>query len=351
MSSQKLPTLLKLESAVPPLVYTQEELFARLLRDWYQDIPQAEELFHSTRVKKRYFSWDPVVELANGSVPTSQRMKVWERVVHQLGMQSIPPLLQGLDRERVGSFVFASCTGYAGPTPEMMLARALGLRTDLRRTLVGHMGCYAAFNVLKCVQDSLAARPDELVLANCSELCSVHFRPEKTKEQAVIHALFGDATISALFTAAEPGAGGPQIVNMYTETHYETHEAMTWTVLDDGFRMTLSPYVPFIISEAIHPFVERLLRPTGVKLEDVKHWGIHPGGPKIVELVSQRFGLSQQQQRATWNVLAEYGNCSSSTILLILKNMMEVDQPKPGEYGIFMAFGPGLTMESMLVRF
>jgi predicted naringenin-chalcone synthase len=126
---------------------------------------------------------------------------------------------------------------------------------------------------------------------------------------------------------------------------------MTWTVLDDGFRMTLSSYVPFIISEAIMAFLERLLKPHGLKVEDVQHWGIHPGGPKIVDAISRKLSLTQAQQRASWNVLATYGNCSSSTILLILKDILEVDQPKPGEYGVFMAFGPGLTMESMLMRF
>ncbi|WP_224245111.1 type III polyketide synthase [Hyalangium gracile] len=350
MPSQKLPTVLKIESAAPPQVYSQEELFNTFFKQLYESIPQAEELFRSTRVKQRHLCWGPQEAFANGSPPTSERMRRWERTVHELGLQSLPPLLQSVDRERVGSFVMASCTGYAGPTPEMMLARAMGLRKDLRRTMIGHMGCYAAFNTLKVAVDALAARPDELVLVNCTELCGLHVRPEVTKEQVVVHSLFGDASASLLLSNEEPGAG-PQIIRTHTETHYETHEAMTWTVLDDGFRMTLSSYVPFILSEAVIPFLERLLGPSGLRVEDVKHWGIHPGGPKIVDFVARRLALSEQQQRASWEVLANYGNCSSSTILLILKNILEVDRPKPGEYGVFMAFGPGLTMESMLIRF
>jgi predicted naringenin-chalcone synthase len=342
---------MKIESATPPFRFSQEEIFRTFFSKVYADVPEAEELFRATRVKQRHFPWDPREAYAEGSPPTSVRMKRWDTLVHELGMQSIPLLLKGVDRERVGSFVMASCTGYAGPTPEMMLARSLGLRLDLRRTFVGHMGCYAAFNAIKIANDALAARPDEMVLVNCTELCMLHIRPnEVSKEQAVIHALFGDASASALFTAAEPGAG-PQVLGTYTETHYDGYEAMTWTVLDDGFRMTLSSYVPFILSEAIMTFLERLLKPHGLRVEDVKHWGIHPGGPKIVDAIAHKLSLSQAQQRASWNVLANYGNCSSSTILLILKDMLEVDQPKPGEYGVFMAFGPGLTMESMLMRF
>jgi predicted naringenin-chalcone synthase len=126
---------------------------------------------------------------------------------------------------------------------------------------------------------------------------------------------------------------------------------MTWRVLDDAFQMTLSPYVPFVISESIQGYLERLLGPAGLAVKDVRHWGIHPGGPKIVQLVADRLQLSDAQQRASWHVLAEYGNCSSATILLILKELMETDRPRPGEHGVLMAFGPGLTIEGMLLRF
>nr|WP_263430300.1 3-oxoacyl-[acyl-carrier-protein] synthase III C-terminal domain-containing protein [Nannocystis pusilla] len=126
---------------------------------------------------------------------------------------------------------------------------------------------------------------------------------------------------------------------------------MTWRVLDDGFRMTLSPYVPLLLAEAVAPFVERLLAPAGLRRQDVRSWCIHPGGPKIVEFVGDRLGLRADQLRASNHVLAEYGNCSSSTVLLVLKDVMAVDRPEPGEYGVMMAFGPGLTMESLLLRF
>jgi predicted naringenin-chalcone synthase len=50
-------------------------------------------------------------------------------------------------------------------------------------------------------------------------------------------------------------------------------------------------------------------------------------------------------------VLGEYGNCSSTTVLLVLEELLKTDKPQKGEYGVMMAFGPGLTVEGMLVRF
>ena len=347
---ETLPTILGLSTAFPELRIPQTVIFRDFFADLYADVPHAEDLFASTRVEHRHFSWDPREAFSEGSPPTSTRMQVWNRVVQELGMRALPPLLADHDTERVGSFVMASCTGYAGPTPEMLLARSLGLRQDLRRTLIGHMGCYAAFNALKVAVDAVVARPAELALVNCTELCLLHIRPEATKEQAVIHALFGDACATALIGAAEPGAG-PQILQTHTETYYDSHEAMTWHVLDDGFRMTLSPYIPLILGRVIEPFVERMLAKQGLTIADIQHWGIHPGGPRIVEAIAARLGLSEAQQRATWSTLAEHGNCSSSTILLVLDDMIRHDKPAPGEYGVFMAFGPGLTAEGMLIRF
>ena len=70
----------------------------------------------------------------------------------------------------------ACSTGYVNPGPDLLLAKQLGLRSDLRRTFIGHMGCYAALNVIKVAMDSVAARPDELVICNCTELSSAHVR-------------------------------------------------------------------------------------------------------------------------------------------------------------------------------
>lgn len=346
-----LPTVVGIEIAVPPLVLEQGEFFETFFRSRYATIPDAAELFTATRVRRRYSAWDPRKTFSSGAPGLRARMEVWERVAMELGRKTMGALVKDSDRQRIGSMVMASCTGYVGPGPDLLLAKELGLSATLRRTFVGHMGCHGAFNALKVAMDSLAARPEEDVLVNCTELCLLHVHPEPTKEQAVIHALFGDASATVRLRAAARAGAGPQLVRAYTETIYETTDAMTWRIQDDAFQMSLSPYVPFIISESIDGYLQRLLEPAGLSTKDVRHWGIHPGGPKIVQLVADRLQLTQAQQRASWHVLSEYGNCSSATILLILKELMEVDRPRPGEHAVLMAFGPGLTIEGLLLRF
>jgi predicted naringenin-chalcone synthase len=348
--SGDLPTILAVGSAFPPLVLTQEEFFEQVCAPFYRDVPEAAALFASTQVRKRHLAWDPRRRFDNGSPLTGERIALWEEAVLDLARRSAASLLAPLDRSRIGSFVMASCTGYSGPNPNLLLAREFGLGASVRHTFIGHMGCNAAFNAIKVALDGLAARPGEYVLVNCTETCTLHIRPEASREQAVIHALFGDASAS-LMLAAGPAGNGAQILNTHTEIDYETSHAMTWRITDDGFRMTLSAYVPLILADRIAGFVERLLAPAGLDRRQIDHWGIHPGGPKIVELIGERLELSPAQLRPAFHVLGEYGNCSSATILLILEEILATDRPRPGAYGVLMAFGPGLTMEGLLLRF
>jgi alkylresorcinol/alkylpyrone synthase len=349
--------ILALRSATPGAPIGQEDLFFDFYQDLYRDIPGAEKLFTATGVRQRHLAWDPRERYAHGYPGMRERINAWEQHVLAMGRESLAGVLAGVDPWAVGSYTMCSCTGYAGPTPEMTLAKEFALRQDLRRTFVGHMGCYAAFNALKVAVDSVAARPADLALVTCAEVCSVHLRPELTKEQVVVNGLFADAAVSVLLAAEDPagpptpGAAGPLILATHTETHYDTSAAMTWRLEDDAFRMTLSPFVPLYLSEAIEAFVAQLLEPAGLTRDDVAHWGVHPGGPKIIDLVGEQLRLTPAQLEPSWSVLASHGNCSSPTILLILDRIIRRCAPRPGEYGVLMAFGPGLTMESALIRF
>ncbi|MEV4247541.1 type III polyketide synthase [Streptosporangium canum] len=344
------PTLLSLASAFPPHLLTQEEMYEGLLKGWYEGIASAEKTVFQTRVRRRHMAWDPRETLAGGSVGTGDRMKVFARAVLEVGGASVGAALEWQDLRDIGSFAMASCTGYTGPTPDLHLARRFGLRSDLRRTYVGHMGCFAAFNVLKVALDAIAARPNERVLINCTEFNSLHFRPEATLEQAVIHGLFGDASVSAVLGSA-PDGRGVQFLRSHTEQLYDGHEMMTWNIKNDGFFMTLSPYVPFVLAEHIEAYLDKLLAPEGLTCGDVAHWVVHPGGPKILELLAEQLRLTEEQLRASWHVLSEYGNCASGTVLLVLEELLKKGSPQPGEYGVMLAFGPGLTIEGMLLRF
>jgi predicted naringenin-chalcone synthase len=345
--------ILKISTAVPGSPVHQDELWDGFYRDFYREVPKAADVFNATGVTTRHFVWDPRKRYSGTMPAMGERMRAWQENVLSLGSETVGAVLAGTDPSDIGSFTLASCTGYAGPTPEMLLAKKFGLPATLRRTFVGHMGCYAAFNALKIGLDAIAARADELALVTCCEICSVHVRPEMTVEQVVVNGLFADASASVLLGPDD--GGGPALLRTHTETHYAASDGMTWTVEDDAFRMTLSPYVPLILAEAVEPFVDRLLAPLGLARTDVQHWGIHPGGPKIIDFIGNRLGIDEAGLAPSRHVLATRGNCSSGTILLVLEQIMASSPgqrpARPGDIGVLMAFGPGLTMESAVVRF
>jgi predicted naringenin-chalcone synthase len=347
----RLPTILGLSSGFPERIATQNELWDGIFSRWYAEVPNAWEVMAQTKVKSRHLAWDPRMELATRTRGTGDRMKAFERAAIPLGIEVCGRALGETDRQQVGSFVLASCTGYAGPTPDLHIAHRLGLPATLRRTFVGHMGCYAAFNALKVGLDAVTARPDERALVTCIEFSSIQFRPKPANlEQSIIHALFGDAAASLVLGMAEPGAG-PQVLATHTVQVYGSAEHMTWSILDDGFYMTLSAYVPFILAGHVEAFVTALCDRASVRPESIRHWGIHPGGPKIVGMIADKLAIPDESLAATWRVLETRGNCSSTTILLILEEIIKQDRPEPGEIGVLMAFGPGLTMEGAMVRF
>ncbi|MGO8852711.1 type III polyketide synthase [Mycobacterium sp.] len=347
------PTLLGIASAHPPFEVTQEETW-----QFFQNVssvPFVKRIVESTKVKKRHIIWDPDTLTEVSGLLTGDRMAAHAEAVIDVASRSLKPAIGGFDTRRIGSFVMACSTGYVNPGPDLMLAKELGLRPDLRRTFIGHMGCYAALNVIKVAMDSVAARPDELVICNTTELSSAHIRDtlmpgEDPVESLITQALFGDASVSMLLGSAPDGAG-IQFLRTHTEQLYDEHTMMSLNIGNQSFWMTLAAGVPAILEENIGGFLAKLLEPLGLSAADVAHWGIHPGGPKIVRKLGKQLGLQPEQLRASWDVLANAGNCASATVLLVLENILRVDKPRRGEHGVLLTFGPGLTIEGAVLRF
>lgn len=349
------PTLLGIASAHPPFEVTMQESWERLFAHMSPQVRFGQRIVESTAVQKRHIMWDPDTLPEVCAMLTGDRMAAHADAVIDVASRSIGQAIEGFDKGRVGSFVMACSTGYVNPGPDLLLAKELGLRSDLRRTFIGHMGCYAALNVIKVAIDSVAARPDELVICNCTELSSAHVRDkpmpdEDPTESLITQALFGDASVSMLMGSAPDGAG-IQFLRTHTEQLYDQHQMMSLNIGNQSFWMTLAAGVPAVLQENIEDFLVKLLQPLGLSASDVSHWGIHPGGPKILRVLGKQLALQRAQLRASWDVLANAGNCASATVLLVLENILRVDKPRRGEYGVLLTFGPGLTIEGAVIRF
>jgi hypothetical protein len=131
----------------------------------------------------------------------------------------------------------------------------------------------------------------------------------------------------------------------------EDSPLMRWDVTELGFRMGLSPQVPRVPARHVREVVEDLLAANRLGVEDVRGWAVHPGGPVILDVTEKHLGLSTADLAESRAVFAEHGNCSSSTVLLVLDLIRRRDDLHDGDAIVAMAFGPGLTLYATLLRF
>jgi predicted naringenin-chalcone synthase len=226
----------------------------------------------------------------------------------------------------------------------------------LRRTCILGMGCYGAFPALQRAREAVSAGPDRLALVLAVELCSLHLQTDDSLENMVVSALFSDGAAAALIGHQPADGNGhtpvlrPALVDAATYSDYTTFDHMAFHVTDHGFQMRLSAYVPDVLAANIEEFIDPLLERNGLKRDDVRFWGIHPGGSKIIDYLQARLGLTEAHLAHSRGVLRDYGNMSSPTVLFVLDRIQRCGAPQAGDYGVLMAFGPGLTMESALVR-
>lgn len=311
-----------------------------------------ERVFRAAGVESRHVAVNPLVEDVSGW-STGQRMRRYAEEALPLGKEAVTAALAdaGVDAEDVGLLTVVSCTGYGTPGVDIRVAADLGMAPGVQRLVIGHMGCYAALPGLGSVGDFVVARGRPAVLL-CLELPSLHVQPPTgDMGQVVSHALFGDAAAAVVVEprpVAEPSAG-PEIVEVVALTDPGTADHMTWDVTDHGFRMGLSPEVPAVLARHVAPLVADLLDRHGVGISDVDAWAVHPGGPRILDTVEQQLDLPADALDASRRVLAERGNCSSATVLLVLERLRAADRPRPGRPGVVLAFGPGLTLYAALL--
>src|SRR3954465_3376362 len=328
--------------AALPATLDQDAVWDGYFARHYDGVRAARRIFAGAGVQRRHAVASPLDEDLSGW-GTGARMERYVQEALPLGKQAVAGALDaaGLAPGDVGLFAVATCTGYSTPGIDIRLASDLGMPPGLQRLLVGHMGCYAAIPGLAAVSDFVAARSRPAVLL-CCELTSLHVQPAQPDlEQVVAHALFSDAAAAVVL---EPGAGGRRVAGMVARTDASTADHMTWDVTDLGFRMGLSPRVPDVLSRHVGPVVDELLTGAGLRIEDVAGWAVHPGGPRILDVVRDELGLAEAQLAASRRVLSEHGNCSSATVLLVLQELASVDGPV-----VAMAFGPGLTLYAALL--
>ena len=357
-----------LGTAVPPFRFDQAEIASfmeKVMNPDYEFTRKLRTIFKASGIDTRHsvledygrdeeFTFYPNDRDNEPFPSTEQRIRLYRQFALPLSIEAIENCLTGRAREilvQITHLITVSCTGMYAPGLDIDIVKSLGLRDDVNRTSINFMGCYAAFNALKIADSICRSDANASVLIICTELCTLHFQKEVTEDNLLANALFADGA-AAMLVQRQPSSGwNLALETFHNALAYNGHEHMAWSVGNLGFEMRLSTYVPEVIRTGIRKLTSTLLEKAGMNIPDVSYFAIHPGGRKILEAIQQELGISRQHNDPSYRVLGRYGNMSSATVVFVLHEIVrQLGQTDNEKSVLCFAFGPGLTLESMLLK-
>ena len=275
----------------------------------------------------------------SGSFPsTAKRMELYRQFAPELMRRALDRLcLSEEERKRIRHVIVTSCTGFYAPGLDFDAVDYLGLDASVERTMIGFMGCYAAMNALKQARHIVRSQPADSVLVINLEICTLHLQQSQDLGEVLSFLVFGDGCAASLVSARECGV---ELVSFRAIRLENTADLITWNIGDQGFDMVLSGQVPAAVGQALEAHRDDFLRDGSVTL-----WAVHPGGRSVLDAVEEALALPAEALKASRDVLRRYGNMSSATVMFVLESMLRT--AGAGERGCAMAFGPGLTAETM----
>ncbi|GIW47150.1 MAG: putative chalcone synthase [Deltaproteobacteria bacterium] len=342
-------------TANPPYRLHQDEIkeyINQMLSHSRDDLKKLISAFDNSTVEIRHFVQPK--EWFNQLHSFRERNEVYIKHASNLSVEAICRCFKKARYTKPDHIVFVSTTGIATPSIDAIIINKLRLDNHIKRTPIWGLGCVGGAVGLSRAFEYTTAFPNSLVLLVTLEICSLAFhKDDLSKSHIIATALFSDGAAAALIAGEKNvlfSLGNIRIVGSFSTTYYDTLDIMGWDIEESGFKVIFSKDIPAIVRKHIRNNVEEFISRYNLGIDKIKHFIVHPGGPKVLKAYEDALGISEEALVYSYRVLRMHGNMSSSTVLYVLNEFIENKNYKPGEYGLISALGPGFTSELLLFQ-
>ncbi|MGF1554938.1 type III polyketide synthase [Paucihalobacter sp.] len=307
------------------------------------------KIFENAAVDKRYAIMDAEEVFLKTSFEEKNDIYIRESI--KLARAALKKVLlkaqlQPIDIDYI---ITVSCTGIMIPSLDAYLINDLQMRQDVMRLPVTEMGCAAGVSAMIYAHNFLKSNPNKRAAIIAVESPTSTFQLDDFSMVNIVSAaIFGDGCAAAILSSYE-NESGPEIIDEAMYHFYDETHMMGFKLRNSGLQMVLDQSVPETIAahfpNIINPFLER----NQLSIQDINHLIFHPGGKKIVQTVEDLFGSLGKNIDDTKEVLKQYGNMSSATVLYVLERFIDRNLPS-GDLGLMLSFGPGFSAQRILLK-
>lgn len=359
-----MPYITSIAEALPIHTLRQDEVtqFAKdLFSESFQDINRLLKVFQNSQIEKRHFAKS--LDWFKTDKSLKEKNDAYIECAVELGIDAIKNCLTNkkfLSKEvechEIDAIYFISSSGISTPSIEARIMNKLPFSPYTKRIPIWGLGCAGGASGLSRAFEYCLAYPKANVLVLSIELCSLTFqRNDRSKSNLIGTSLFADGVACALVCGDEVKRSSfqkpiafPVIKATRSTLLANSLDVMGWEVKDEGLFVVFSKDIPSIIERWLKPNVMEFLNSEKMALSEIKHFILHPGGKKVIDAYQTSLKIAEERTNISLQVLQEFGNMSSATILYVMKRFMEIGQA--GEYGLATALGPGFSSELLLMK-
>lgn len=350
MSSLPTPRIQGVATAVPPYKVEQaqaREFAAAFFRSAFKNLDRLLPVFANTQIQTRYLAQP--AEWYGQPHTFSETNALYERIALELSASAATEAMAraGVTPDDISQVVFVSTTGIATPSLDAKLIQQLGLSPHTVRLPIWGLGCAGGVSGLARAAALARTQPGRAVLLVAVELCTLTFQHnDRSKSNLIATSLFGDGAAAAVLKV---GGDGPELLGGHSMLFPDSEDVMGWDLVETGLKVRFSRHIPTIVQQHVPDLLARACEEWGIGLEALRHFVAHPGGAKVLAAYADSLDLSNGHLAHAYEILKQYGNMSSATVLFVLERFLKKTSPS-GEYGVMLALGPGFSAEQLLFR-